>query len=371
MKETIGDIDMLAVSSNPRKTMDFFTKEKEVERVIAKGLKKSSVRLKSGINMDLRLIPMESYGAALQYFTGNKSHNIKLRNIAKSKKLKLSEYGIFKGRKKVAGKTEQEIYKKLGLNYIEPELREDTGEINAKLPVLVKYTDIKGDLHMHTKYSDGTNTIKEMVDYARKLGHKFIAITDHGFYPLTGNMTGKEIIKQGKEIKKIKSIKVFHGIEANIKKDGSLNVPNNILKKLDVVIAAIHSGFKQDKKTITNRLLNAMDNKYVNIIAHPTGISLLRREGYEFDLQKVFDKAKERNVALEINAFPDRLDLDASKVRLAVENKVKLSIGTDAHSEEQLDFYKFGVAVARRGWAEKKDIINTYSVGKLKKFLER
>ena len=376
MKETIGDVDILAVSADPGKTMDFFAKMNDVEKVLVKGMTKSSIRLSSGINADIRLVPLNSFGSALQYMTGNKSHNIKLRNIAKDKGLKLSEYGIFKGNKQVSGKTEEEVYRKLGLRYIEPELREDTGEIDAakknKLPDLINYNDVKGDLQMHTNYSDGNNTVLEMAQYAKKIGHKFIAITDHaGNLKIAGGMTAREITAQGKEINKIKSIKVFHGIEANIQKNGAIDVPDNILKDIDVVIAAIHSGFKQDKTTITNRLLTAMDNKHVNIIAHPTGRLLLKRKGYEFDLQKVFDKARERGIALEINAFPDRLDLDSDKVRLAVENKVKLSIGTDAHSTSQLDFYRLGIAVARRGWANKNDIINTYSIDKLEKFLKR
>lgn len=380
MNETIGDIDILAAAKNPQRIMDIFTEQKEVEKVLAKGPTKSSVRLNSGVQVDLRIIHRESFGSALQYFTGSKQHSIKLRKIAIKKGLKLSEYGLFRKNRIIAGKTEQEIYKKLGMQYIEPELREDNGEIEAalqkKLPNIIKHSEFLGDVHMHTNYSDGNNTIKEMAEAAKKLGHKYIAITDHaGKLVIANSMPPKQILKQKKEIeklnKKLKNIHILHGVEANIMQDGSLDVKDNILKKLDLVIAAIHYGFKQPKDKITKRLLKAMDNKHVNIIAHPTGRLMQKRKGYEFEHEKIFQKVKDSDIALEINAFPNRLDLNYANIREAVKYGVKLSIGTDAHSTEHLSYINFGIATARKGWAEKKDIINTYSLKKLKKFLDR
>jgi len=380
MNETIGDIDILAAATQAEKVMDAFTGQKEVEKVFAKGPTKSSVRLKSGIQVDLRIIPKEVFGSALQYLTGSKPHSIKLRKIAMQKKLKLSEYGLFRNNKIIAGKTEEELYNKLGMPYIEPELREDAGEIEAalekKLPKIVKYNEILGDLQMHTEYSDGNNTIKEMAEAAIGLGYKYIAATDHaGTLKIAGSMSTKQILKQKDEIEKLnkelKNIHIIHGVEANIMHDGSLDIDGNILKKMDLVIAAIHSGFKQQKDRITKRMLKAMDNRYVGIIAHPTGRIMQKRKGYEFEHGEIFQKAKDNDIALEINAFPNRLDLNCIGVREAIGHGVKLSIGTDAHSAEQLGYMRFGIATARKGWAEKKDIINTYSLEDLKKFLDR
>ncbi len=377
MKETIGDLDILAVSKDNKKTMDFFCGMSTVQRVLAKGNTKSSVRLKNDVHVDLRLVNENEFGSALQYFTGSKQHSIELRKIAIGKKMKLSEYGLFKGKKKIAGESEINVYGKLGLQYIEPELRENIGEIEAakkkKLPKLVKYGDVKGDLHMHTNWSDGGNTIKEMVEQTKRLGNKFIAITDHaGDLKIAGALSDKQILKQMKEVNKISDgVKVFYGLEVNIKKNGDLDVGDSILKKVDVVIASIHSGFRQSRDLLTKRILKAMDNKYVKIIAHPTGRILLGRRGYELNFNKIFKKAMDNGVALEVNAFPARLDLDYLNVKNAVENKVKISIGTDAHNIDQLKFLKLGTSVARKGWAEKKDIINCFSIGKLTKFFER
>lgn len=380
-KEAIGDVDILAISGNPEKTMDFFTSMQDVKKTLAKGSTKSSVVLQSGLQVDLRIIKKESYGAALQYFTGSKEHNIRLREMALSKGWTLSEYGLFakKGKRQLAGRTEEDVYKKLGLKYIEPELREDSGEIEAarkgSLPALVALKDIKGDLQMHTGWSDGKSTIQEMVYAAKRLGHKFIAITDHGGnLKIAHSLDEKRMLQQKKEIEKANKkshVKIFFGIEANIRDDGTLDISEKSLKEVDVVLASIHSGFKQDKEKMTMRVLKALDNRHVSILAHPTGRLLLQRQGFQMDMEKIMEKARERNIAMEINAHPQRLDLNDAHVRMAVERNVKLSIGTDSHSKEQLENIRYGVFMARRGWAEAKDIINTYPVKKLEKFFRR
>ncbi len=380
-KETIGDIDILITSKNPAKVMDFFTKMNDVEDVLAKGHTKSMVRLKEGLQADVRVIAEKSYGAALLYFTGSKQHNIALRKIAIKKGMKLSEYGLFsrKTKKILAGKTEQECYKKLGLSYIEPEIREEEGEIElaakGKLPKLVGYNDIKGDLQLHTKWSDGSNTIMEMDLAAKKLGHQYICITDHsGNLKIANALDEKRIKKQIKEIdkanKKLKNFTILKGTEVNIDANGKLDMKDNVLKELDIVLAAIHSGFKNPKEKITQRLLKAMENPHVDIIAHPFGGLINERPAYEMDFNKVLEKAKQTNTILEINAYPERLDLNDIHVRAAVKAKVKLSIGTDAHEASELRYYNLGIATARRGWATKKDVINTYSVKDMLRLLK-
>ena len=380
MKETVGDMDILAFSSRPMEVMDFFTSMENVEAVIAKGETKSSVRLESGIQVDLRIVPKESFGSALQYFTGSKEHNIEVRRIAVRAGCKLNEYGLFKGEKRIAGKSEEEVYRALGMDYIPPELRENRGEVEAamagKLPHLIEYGDVKGDLQMHTKWSDGANTIEEMVEEARKMGHEFIAITDHvGSLKIAGGMDEDEIRKQMREVEKVNEkyddIHVFYGVEVNIMKDGSLDMGKSVLKDVDVVVAGIHSGLRMSEEEMTARMIKAMESGVVNIIAHPTGRIIQRREGIKLDFEKVFDAAKENGVVMEINAQPARLDLNDVHVKRAVEKGLKLSIGTDAHNLSNLHYINLGVAVARRGWAEKKDIINTYSPKKLEKVFEK
>jgi len=377
-KETIRDLDILITSKKPEKVMDFFVGMDNVADVLAHGHSKSSVRLNEGIQVDVRVIDKKSYGAGLMYFTGSREHNIRLRKIAIGKNMKLSEYGLFnkKTNKMLAGKTEQEVYKKLGMACIEPELREDDGEVEAalkkKLPKLINYGDIKGDLQMHTKWSDGLNTIEEMALAAKKLKYEYINITDHtGSLRIANALDEKRILKQGKEIdkinKKISGIRILKGVEVNIKGDGSLDVKANVLKELDVVIAAVHSGFKNPKEQITNRIIKAMENENVDIIAHPTGRLIQKRPAYELDFDKIFDAAKETTTALEINSFPVRLDLKDAHVRNALNAGVKLTINTDAHNTGHLRFMEFGIATARRGWAEKKDVLNTLP---LKKFLK-
>ncbi|MEK6946611.1 MAG: DNA polymerase/3'-5' exonuclease PolX [Nanoarchaeota archaeon] len=381
MKETIGDIDILVTSSNPSKVIDFFAKMPNVAQVLAKGDTKSSIRLKEGIQVDLRVVDDKIFGAVLLYFTGNQQHNIILRRMAIERGLKLSEYGLFnrKTDRLIAGKTEEEIYKKLGLNYIEPEMREDEGEIEASqlgsLPKVIGYGDIKGDLQMHTRWSDGSNTVEEMALAAKKLGHEYICITDHtGRLAIANPLDEKRILKQKKEIekinKKIKGITVLHGTEVNITEDGSLDMNDRILKQLDIVVGAIHSGFKDSKEKITNRMIKAMQNENVDIIAHPTGRLITKREPYEIDLDKIFDVAKSTGTAMEINSYPERMDLKDSHVRAAIKKGVKLAISTDAHTTDQLHFIKLGIGTARRGWAKKEDVINTKSLKEMLKLLK-
>ncbi len=374
MKESVGDIDILVIGK--QEIADYFTKYPEVKAVLSKGPTRSSVILNNGMQADIRIIPQKSWGAALNYFTGSKEHNIALRQLALKRKWKLSEYGLFKNKKQIAGKSEEELYKKLGLNYIEPELRENQGEIEAsknnKLPKLLELKDIKADFHIHTNYSDGSSTIKEMTEAAQNLGYKTIAITDHyGSLAIANAMDRKRIQNQWKEIdsiNKTSKIKILKGAEVNIRLDGSLDIDNQILQELDIVIASIHSGLKNN---VTERIINAMENKYVNIIAHPSGRLINKREPSIIDYQKLFDKSRETGTILEINSSPERLDLEGMQVKNAVENSCLLAINTDAHSINSLQSMKFGVGIARRGWCEKKNVINTFDFKKLIKLLEK
>lgn len=375
-KETIGDADILVTSSNPSKVMDFFVSMPEVSKVLAKGTTKSAIILKDDLQMDLRVVSPESFGSALQYFTGSKDHNIKLRQIAIKKGYKLSEYGLFtkENNTRIAGKTEEEVYNKLGLQIIAPELRENTGEIEAasskKLPNLIDLKDIKGDLHMHTNWSDGTNTIAEIARAAKSLGYEYICITDHSKSTAIANgLTEDRLISQIKEVraagKKIKGIKILAGIEVDIKGDGSLDFDDGILKKLDLVTASIHSKFKMNQKKMTSRIVKALENKYVKVLNHPTGRIINKRNPYDLDFEQVLEVAKENNKFLEINCMPDRLDLNDTHIRKAVENGVKLVINTDAHNTSHLRYMQLGIWQARRGWATKDDVLNCLTLKKL------
>jgi len=375
-KETIGDLDILITSSNPTKVMEYFTTMPDVKDIIAKGPTKASVRLKNGLQIDARVVKDSEFGSALLYFTGSKEHNIALRKVAISKKLKLSEYGLFKNNKQIAGKTEEDVYKKLGMPYIEPEMRENLGEMELALkhalPKIIGYNDILGDLHMHTNWSGNPNNIEDMALHAKHFGYKYICITDHTkSLAIEHGLNEKQIEKQAKEIKKVDKkldgIKILHGAEVNINADGILDIRNETLKNLDIVIAGIHSGFKGNA---TERIVKAMENRNVDIISHPTGRLIQYRKGYDIDLQKLFDKAKETGTILEINSQPKRLDLNDINARAAIEHGCRLVINTDAHSTEQLNNMRLGIAVARRAWAKKKDVINTNSLDKMLKRLK-
>ncbi len=380
-KDTIKDIDILATSTNPTEVMNAFVNMPEVEEVLLKGPTKSSVVLGEGLQVDLRVVEEDSFGAALQYFTGSKAHNIKIRERAVKMGLKINEYGVFRESdgKKIAGRTEEEVYQAIGLPYIPPELREDRGEVEAAekgvLPELVEIGDIKGDLHVHTRYSDGSHGIEEIALFAKSLGYRYIAITDHSKgLGVAGGLTAEQVMEQVKEIqainRKIKNFRIFMGVEVDIRSDGSLDLPDEVLSKLDIVIASIHSGFRQSVGQLTMRLLSAIKSPYVKIIAHPTGRLIGERDPYEVDMVQILQMAKENSTALEINAYPLRLDLNDRYAREAKEMGIPLVISTDTHITEQFRFMRYGVHVARRAWLESKDILNTKDIKELERFLK-
>jgi DNA polymerase (family 10) len=380
MKETVGDLDFLVVSDKPEKVMDFFVSMPEVVDILGKGKTKSMVRLKVGIDADLRVVEEKSFGAALQYFTGNKEHNIALRKIAIEKGWKLSEYGVFdKHDKYIAGRTEEEVYAKLGLQWMPPEMRENAGEVELalqkKIPKLIEYDSLQGDLQVQTNWTDGASTIAEYVAEARKLGLKYIVITDHTkSLAFTGGLDERMLLKQKEEIEKINKqsadVTVLSGAEVNILKDGSLDINDATLKQLDVVGAAVHSHFNMSKEEMTKRIIRAMKNPNVDILFHPTGRVIQKREPYEVDIEQITDAAKETGTILEIDSFPDRLDLKDEHVRLAKKSGCKFSIDSDAHSTVQMHYLQFGIGVARRGWLEAKDVVNTMPLDKFLKQLK-
>jgi DNA polymerase (family 10) len=319
------------------------------------------------MNADLRVVRSDSLGAASHYFTGSKQHNIKMRGAAIKKGFKLSEYGVFKGKKSIAGRTEKELFKTLGMQFIPPEIREDTGEIELaqkkSLPELVELADIKGDLHVHSNYTDGSDPIEAIALAAKELGYEFIAITDHSKSTgVAGGLTEKELLEQIDEIdrinKKIKGIKILKGSEVDILPDGSLDFDDGILEQLDIVIGSVHSNFKMGEDEMTDRIIKALRNKYLTILGHPTGRLLSRRDPYKINIDKVINAAAKYGKALELNAYPDRLDLSALHCRLAKEKGVKIAIGTDSHSIGQLKYMRFGIGIARRGWLEKRNVLN-------------
>lgn len=376
MQETVGDLDILVISQKPSEAMDFFVSMPEVEAVYSKGSTKSSVRLKLGMDADLRVLPPESFGAALQYFTGDKYHNIKLRQAAIKQGCKLNEYGLYKGEKMIAGRTEEEIYEKLGFAWIPPELRTNTGELEAALrqaqgkleglPKLIGYDELLGDLQVQTDWTDGDNSIKEMAEAAKKIGLKYICITDHTkALAMTGGSDEKKLLRQMAAIDEVNrefqssKFKVLKGAEVNIMKDGTLDIDDETLAKLDVVGASVHSNFNMPEKEMTTRIIRAMKNPNVDIIFHPTGRIIKRREAYKVDMDELLKSAKRTKTVMEIDAFPDRLDLKDEYIKKAVASGVKLAIDSDAHSASHFQYLEYGIAQARRGWAEKKDIINT------------
>jgi len=374
-RETIGDVDILVSSTKGKAIVEAFTRLPMVQDVLAAGETKGSVRVEGGLQVDVRVVPPKSFGAAAQYFTGSKAHNIRLRDIAIDKKLKLNEYGVFKGDRQIAGKTEEEVYATLGLPWIPPELREDRGEVEAaqkgELPELIEPHDIRGDLHMHSTYSDGNASIEQMALAARELGYEYICITDHSqSLTVAHGLDPERLRKQHKEIeavnKKLKGIRILAGIEVDILADGSLDLPDEALAQCDFVIASIHSGMQQDEKRLTERLVKAMRNPLVHAIAHPTGRVLGgQRDAYPLDFDEVVRVARETGTALEINAYYDRLDLDDLHARRARDAGVKLVINTDAHAPAHLAMMRFGVATARRGWVRKDDVVNTLPLKKL------
>ncbi|MBI5682333.1 MAG: DNA polymerase/3'-5' exonuclease PolX [Deltaproteobacteria bacterium] len=384
-KETIGDIDILVACKKGSPVMDRFTAYTEVKDVLAKGDTKSTVILRCGLQADVRVLDKKSYGAALQYFTGSKAHNIAIRDRAKKMGLKLSEYGVFDEKDRfVAGETEGDVYKAVGLVCIPPELRENTGEIesalNNKLPHLIDVKDIKGDLHVHTVETDGANTIDEIIDAAIKMDYEYIAITDHSkAVSVAHGLDEKRVLKQIEEIDKLNKrltahglrLTVLKGIEVDIKVDGSLDLDKDVLKRLDVVVGAVHSRFNMAEEEMTARIIKAISSGLVHIIAHPTGRLINERQPYAVNMTEIMKSCKKHNVILELNSYPDRLDLNDIHCKLAKEMGVLVAISTDSHSKFHLDNIRFGIYTARRGWLEKKDVLNTRPLKEVMQILKK
>ncbi len=382
-KETIGDIDILAVSKAPsEQLMEFFVALSGVQRVLAKGKTKSSIILENGIQTDLRVVEHDSYGAALQYFTGSKDHNVKLRHLAIEKSLKLNEYGLFKKKtdKKIAGASEREIYDRLGLQYIEPELREDQGEIEAALqgtlPNLLQFKDVKGELHAHTKWSDGAFSVREMAEAAKAKGYEYLVLADHSqSLKIAHGLTPDQLRERGQEIEKINdelngTLHILEGTEVDIIPDGSLDYPASILEDLDIVIGGVHTRLRMTAEEMTQRLVNAMQTGLLDVLAHPTTRMIGKRESAPMYFERVFEVAAETNIVLEIDSHPDRMDLDSTKARQAKDYGIKLGLSTDAHHINHLNYMEIGVSIARRAWLEPKNVLNCLSYNALRKTLK-
>jgi len=379
-RETVADLDILATGGKNSKVMDRFVGYEDVRQVVSRGETRSTVILRSGVQVDLRVVPQASYGAALMYFTGSKEHNIAVRKIGLAKKLKINEYGAFRGEKRVAGRTEEEMYAKVGLPFIEPELREDRGEIEAarkgKLPKLLELRDIRGDLHAHTNRTDGHDTIEDLVEAARQRGYDYIAITDHSKHVTVAHgLKPEQVLEQVREIdeinKKLKGFAVFKSTELDILEDGSLDLPDEVLQELDLTVCSVHYKFNLSLKQQTDRICRAMESPYFTILAHPTGRLLGRREPYQVDMEEVMKAAQRNGCILEVNAHPERLDLHDVHCKMAKDMSVKVAVSTDTHRVGDLDYMRFGVGQARRGWLEADDVVNTRSVKELRKLLRK
>ena len=370
MQETVGDIDILAVGKEKKRLIRYFTTYHGVKRILSAGETKGSVQLdlaRKERQVDLRVVKDTEYGAALQYFTGSKDHNIRLRSLAQKRGLKISEYGVFRGKKKIGGKEEEDIYRALGLVWIPPEMREDRGEVELaqarKLPRIVDYSDIMGDLHVHTSYSDGTLSLEDLVEFASDMGYAYVAVCDHSQSVGYANGLSPDRLKRQMEAidklnKKNKNFKLLKGSEVDILRDGRLDFSDSMLQDLDFVLAAIHSGFSAN---VTERMIEAMQNPHVSAIAHPTGRLISRRKGYDVDLDKILEEASKTGVALELNAYPDRLDLNEFYLKQAKALGIRISLGTDTHHPGGLEMMRFGLGIARRAWLEKSDILNCLS----------
>jgi DNA polymerase (family 10) len=379
-KETVGDLDVLVTCKKGSLVMERFVNYEDVEKVVSQGKTRSTVILRTGLQVDVRVVPQVSYGAALHYFTGSQAHNIAIRKLGVKKKLKINEYGVFKGDDRIAGKSEQEVYEQVDLPYIEPELRENWGEIEAaqkdKLPSLITLKDIRGDLHAHTKETDGRHTLEEMAQAAQQQGYDYLAITDHSKrVTMVHGLNAKRLAKQIEAIdrlnEKLDGITLLKGIEVDILEDGSLDLPDDILKELDLTVCAVHYKMNLSRTKQTERIVQAMDNPYFHILAHPSGRLINERKPYELDMERVMEAAKDRGCVLELNAHPVRLDLTDRDCKMAKDMGVKVAIATDAHSTADLNLIRFGVDQARRGWLEPGDVINTESRTKLLKILQR
>lgn len=385
MRETVRDIDILLDSSDPKKVMDAFVTLPQVKAVTVHGETKSSILTRDNVQVDLRVVDSKSFGAALLYFTGCKNFNVRLRQIAIKKNMKVNEYGIFsvKGNKEtlLASKTEEDCLKVLGLPYIPPELREDMGESRlfdgvCKIPRLIELKDIQGELHVHSTYSDGHNTIAEMAEAARQRGYSYLGISDHSYrLRVAGGLSPEDLKKKKKEIdslnKTLKGFRILFGTEVEIDMEGNLDYNSTILGEFDVVVASVHSGFEQNREQLTRRIVNACKNKHVNIIGHPFGTHIGKREPYDVDFKEICKAAVEHNTFLEINAFPHRLDLNSLNVDFARSQGVKFVINTDSHAVPHMEYMKFGVAIARRGWLTKKDVLNTLPLDEMIKAMKK
>jgi DNA polymerase (family 10) len=380
MRETVGDLDILVTAQPPGKVMERFVGYDEVREVLSHGDTRGSVVLKSGLQVDLRLVAPESFGAALHYFTGSKAHNIAIRKLAQAGGMKVNEYGVFRGARRIAGDTEQSVYACVGLPCIEPELREDRGEIEAartgRLPKLLELADLKGDLHAHSKASDGHDSIRDMALAARAHGLSYLAITEHSRrLTVARGLDPVRLARQIDEIdlvnRELSGVTVLKGIEVDILEDGSLDLPDSILSRLDVVIAAVHSKFNLSRARQTDRILKALENPLVSMLAHPTGRLIDEREPYDADMPRIIRKARAVACHLELNAHPERLDLLDSHCRMAKEEGVLVSVNSDAHSVHEFDNLRFGVGQARRGWLEKKDVLNTRTLAQARRLLKR
>ncbi len=367
MREDIGDIDVLATGQDHQKIVHAFTHLSEVKEVLASGETKASIIVEGGLQIDLRVVEEDSFGAALQYFTGSKAHNIHLRSIAKARGIKINEYGVFKGEEKIGGREESDVYQTLGMVWIPPELREDRGEIEAaqkkNLPQLIEEPQIRGDFHLHSNWSDGSSTIEEVARAAQKRGYEYIAICDHTkSLKITHGLDEARLFRQMEEIdrlnEKMKGFRILKGAEVDILSDGRLDLSDRVLEKLDLVVASVHSAFKQDREKMTLRMIRALEHPHIHILGHPTGRLLGARPPYEVEMEEVMKAAKKYDKALEINAYSERLDLNDLHCRKAKEMGIKMAIGTDAHHLDQMWMMSLGVAVARRGWLEKGDVLN-------------
>ena len=376
MRETVGDIDILATADASSDVMSRFVGYEEVQEVLSRGDTRSSVRLASGIQVDLRVVPRESYGAALHYFTGSKAHNIAIRRLAQARGLKLNEYGVFRGQKRVSGETEESVFAAVGLPYVPPELREDRGEIEAaragRLPRLVELGDLKGDLHCHSRWTDGHHSIREMALAAKARGLEYLAITDHSrriaaVHGLDPSRLREQIDEIGRT--EVAGITLLKGIEVDILEDGTLDLPDLLLAELDIVVAAVHSSFNLPRARQTERILRALDHPRVTMLAHPLGRLIDAREPYEVDMLKIIRRAAARGRFLELNAHPERLDLSDTHCRMAKDEGVLVAISSDAHSVQQFDNLRYGIGQARRGWLEKKDVLNALSLRELRRLL--
>lgn len=379
-KETVGDLDLLVTARKGRPVMDRFVDHDDVAEILSKGTTRSSVVLRGGLQVDLRLIEQKSFGAALQYFTGSQAHNIAIRRLGRQQGLKINEYGVFKFEKRMAGKTEASVYRTVGLPYIPPELRESRGEIEAardgRLPDLIELSDLKGDLHVHTDFTDGRNSLREMALAATQRGYTYFAVTEHSQrLKIAGGLDSSQLLKQVQEIDRLndelKGITILKGIEVEILEDGSLDLADDVLANLDLVVGTIHSRFGLSLQKQTKRILRAMDHPHFTFLAHPSGRLINEREPYQVDMAQIIQKAHERGCYLELNASPKRLDLDDIHCQMAKAKGVLVAINSDAHGVDALDHIGFGVGQARRGWLEKSDVLNTRPLKELRKLLKQ